>query len=194
MKAHFIIMVAILLLPVSFARAGEEVLSQEWDAGTQTKGGKAKICYLKNIAVTLGGELITSNLSLFGARQGDNSFETIFTLKVVVVQIEEEEEKIVNGIPIYSAWIKSSTGSTVGQLTELESPGYFFGGVAGGKAIPLFTLILKGLLTDGMTVGFQTLADAFDRVIHIKEPLPTNVAKNFFECLGELKEVLSGQN
>lgn len=88
LKAQSIIIIGISVFQFSVARAEGNRSFQEWDEGIQTKGGKAEGCYLKNKALSPGGTLVTSNLSVFAKRQGENRIVPIFTLKVVAAQIE----------------------------------------------------------------------------------------------------------
>jgi hypothetical protein len=104
-------------------------------------------------------------------------------LKIIVLRDNNRQ------IPVYSGWVSSSSGSTVGKLKKIDHPGKYF--VAGTSNPELFGTILKGILRDGISVGYQETPDKFDKVFKIVEPLPDDSARALSSCMDDLSSSLS---
>ncbi len=173
----------------------------EWKVGTQTSGGHTVACSLGLDSLTFdsftsgskdfNSTLIMTTLSLLIVEKSDKKVLS-FLVKIVGERILDDLKT--QAIPIYYAWVKSSTGSTVNQITQLETKPekYFLGGMHGNEGMALFVKILRGIVEDGLVIGWQESPGKFDKVISIKDPPPEEELLSFLSCLeNQKKEYLS---
>lgn len=166
--------------------AAEDVLVHLWEADSQTIGGKTVNCYVLLTAVA-EQEAFTMNLSLFAQSVAPEKIQTFTGIKIRAYRLENGSQEV--PIEVHSAWIRSSSGSTVGKLKKLDThPDPYFLGAAPGMG--LFTTLLQGILRDGVSVGFQENSGNFDKVFKIAEPLPDDSKKTLLSCMNDLRSSL----
>jgi len=174
----------------------------EWKADSQTKGGKTVSCFLQLNTLTSdsmnselkvsSSTLITANLTLLLVER-HNQKGVIFTVKIIGERILENLTTQV--IPIHYAWVQSSTGSTATQIIQAETKPekYFLGALGGDDGMDLFIKIFKGMIKDGLVVGWQESPGKFDIVIKVKDPPSQKNQETFMSCFRQLAEELPTQ-
>jgi hypothetical protein len=168
---------ALIVVMANTSYANQDVLLHIWEADSQTRGGKTVSCY---VGLMLGTkqEVVSMNLTLLGELITPQKAQTSTALKIRAVKYDDRQ------IKVHSGWVRSSSGSTVGKLKKIDHPGMYF--LAGANGMDLFRNILRGILKDGVSVGYQENPGAFDKVFKIAEPLPDDSARALSSCLSDL--------
>jgi hypothetical protein len=181
MGRRWIYVVTLIGIMADIGFANQDFLVHEWEADSQTRGGKTVSCFV-GLKLANEQETISMNLTLFAEVIAPQKVQGFTGLKIIVLRDNDRQ------IPVYSGWIKSSSGSTVGKMKKIDHPGkYFMGGTSGPE---LFRTILKGILRDGLSVGYQETPGAFDKVFKVAEPLPDDSRKALWSCLHNLQSTL----
>ena len=162
--------------------ASPSVLVHEWEVDSQTKGGKTVSCFVE-LKLVSEQEAVSMNLSLFGESNTPQKVQAWTGLKIRALKQDGSQ------IKVHSGWVRSSSGSTVGKLKKVDHPEMYFLGAASGP--DLFVTILKGILRDGASVGYQETLGKFDKVFKIVEPLPDGSARALSSCIDDLRSSLS---
>jgi len=192
------IFLVILYATPSFATTPH---SHEWTADSQTRGGKTVSCFIKLDTASLdwmttdpkalSSTVLRTALTLMLIEKSNRKL-LAFTVKVTGTRILED--LTTHAIPIHFAWVQSSTGSTTTQLTQAETAPekYYLGMLAGMDGLDLFTKIFKGVVEDGLVVGWQESPGDLDKVLKVKDGLPKDKQISFLSCFEQLtKELLA---
>jgi len=195
-SAHFALFCTIFLVLLGANPTFSKTLVwHEWKADSQTKGGKTVACFLQLAGLTSDSipfdpkpsrsTLTTANLTLTLVEKSDRKWLS-FGVKVTGTRILEDFTT--HAIPIHYAWVQSSTGSTVNQITQLETAPnkYYLGGLAGDEGLDLFLKIFKGILEDGLVVGWQESPGKLDKRLKVKDPPSPDKLLSFNSCMGQL--------
>ncbi len=134
--------------------------------------------------------MLTANLSTFSELISPDQVRAYTTLKVKAAQRVKPRGYV--SIIIHQAWIKSSSATTVGRLKKVDvDPEPYFLAVQAG--IDLFQDILKGLMENGIVVGYQEKPDTFDKVFEVKAPLPLDVQAKVIRCFDSMIDTMVGE-
>ncbi len=134
-----------------------------------------------------GNRVVVVHLSL--SMRGEVTDEMTL-LKVTARSVATERPFDTTPIKLHEAWVRSSTGTTAGKLirTDAGESSYYLGVAAGDE---VFVAVIEGLITDGLTVGYNLRPGGLDTVTVVKEP-PTSEAglTEFRACLKRFRENL----
>jgi len=175
------------------ALAIDEPLRFDWKSEIYSRAGTPIGCSIGLTAMTQSFVFITVDFSYLIEEKSRDKFLEMTLLKVTTKQLNRDNPRQTTPIKIYSAWIRSSTGTTAGHLNSNESEPYYVGGVAGGD---LFTVVIKGIFKDGLVLGYQTKAAGLDTMLRFSAPPSPKVIEEFLLCFGDMEkhfEPASGQ-
>jgi len=182
MRLFLLLTVGLFCLLPEKVQPAEKILHYEWNSGPQYSGGKTKTCFLSVDIITEKLLALTMNFAMLAELTPSNKVRSVSSLKVVAM--ESINTKQPRKIGIHYAWIRSSTGSTVGKIktTKLETELNYLG----AGPYELFLDILSGIVKDGVVIGYQQRAGSFDKIFEIPEPPRVELIQKLNSCLKEL--------
>jgi hypothetical protein len=171
-------LVGLITFAVAPVWADEDVSIHLWQSDSQLKGGKVATC---SVLLTTANvqESLTMNLGLLIEKP-----QLLTMLKITVHRQASNRPHI--PVKIHSAWIRSSSGSSIGKLKQINThPNQYYLGGADGADV--FRVLLPGIMKNGISVGYQERPNTFDKVLKVSEPLPNEAVKSLVSCMEELR-------
>jgi hypothetical protein len=126
------------------------------------------------------------------AVMGERATMKVWTnLKVAVSQFNANDDGS-KPITLHYAWLKSSTGSTVGKLKDATPDSRpYYQAVAPGT--DLFVSVLKGVHASGVVIGYQENLGGLDSTVESEGPPPPDVRAKLTSCLVDFTAALRSE-
>ena len=167
------------------ADAAPEALIHEWLAEELTSGGKVVGCQIIVDGMVSTSLYVSANVALLAEAAGRLGIYTRTMVKITSAEIDVERA-IKTPIPLFGGWIRTSSGTTVGNLKTLPTGPHYLGISPGAD---LFVKLLEGVLEQGVTVGFQQRVGGLDTTVAFPAP-PADVLVKLNSCLKSLEETV----
>ncbi len=152
----------------------------DWQADVLSSESSKKQCYIQFSGISKERILISMRLAMVEEKTPFNDTITWTLIKVSAGRLRNNNPSDVSAIKIEEAWLETSAGATIGKIKKVDQDQapHFLGGTEGFK---LFEMLLKGIVKDGMTVGFRTKSEPIVTVLHVPPP-PKSLFVKLYGC------------